>query len=519
MPNKYKPLTAEEKAEARKRYSEYVDKINAYFTSVGKPTIDKEQGLNDLEASFNDEEKVAKYRLSSEIKNKEEKQTEIIRRLGEKYKGIAVHDEKNYIARGIKFMMKTDGSEASEKYNEELVKTYYRNPEDFTHNVLKELVTYNPKELFEIGNDEVKKLEFTLNNRPLCALSNEFINISRMQGLNVPSGVSHSLECITGLMEHVAKTGSNPTRYADLDFFAFPKLSREQAFEVERNSRAVFGGKLTQGQKDVLLPKHGGQMSFEEYANKLKKEGFNFDQEQPFTKYKAVKTDPITNEKVEVSLNDLIEKKPNVTLEARNYEEIQNITDNITGQRRLRYNLEFQKRLGNNDGKPYNIFRAEKEMKGSLWDRWFHRPSSGFKGFMRALKDYSNPRSEHYLDKTDLMRWAKMANFDINGNRLQATSEIDRRRMEFVDNTIKTVNDMERDEAKINAAIADEIASKSVQDPDSIKKEPVFENEKSLEDVFGEDYFKEGVDLDKSFIVAKDAEDELSEDDQEIVIE
>ena len=218
MPYKYKPLTAEEKEEARRRYSEYVDKINAYFASVNKPLLNKEQGLKDLEVSFNDEEKVAKYRLSKEIDETEKKQKEILKQLEEKYKGIAVHDEKNYLARGIKFMMKTDGSKESEKYNEDLVKAYYKNPEDFAHNTLKELINYNPKELLEIGNDEIKQLEFVRDNRALCQFSNEFINISRMQGLNVPKDVQHSLECTTGLMEHVAKTGNNPTQYKDCKY-------------------------------------------------------------------------------------------------------------------------------------------------------------------------------------------------------------------------------------------------------------------------------------------------------------
>ena len=512
MPNKYKPLTNEEKAEARKRYSEYVDKINAYFASVGKPSLDKGQGLKDLEASFNDETKVAKYRIANEAQEREEKQTQLIKQLGEKYKGIAVHDEKNYLARGIKFMLKTDGSKESEKYNDDLVKAYYKNPEDFTHNYFKTLINYDPKELFEIGNDEVKQLEFARDNPALCKFSNEFINISRMQGLNVPKDVSHSLECITGLLEHVAQTGRNPTQYKDLDFFAFPKLTNEQMFEVMRNSRTIFGKGLTAGQKQALTPNRGGTKSFIEYVRPLQDLGFDFAKENPFTKYKAVETDPDTHEEKEVSLNDLIDKKPNVTLKPRSYEEIENINDNITGQFKLKYNFEFQKRLGKNIGKPYNVFNAEKEMKGNLWDRWFHRPSNGFKGFMNALKDYSNPKSSGHLDKTELLRRAKFVNYDINGNRLVPTSEIERRRMEFVDNTIKTLTEMEQEDAKIREEINKDIASKSVEDPSAIKKEPAFDNDKELEEVFGEENLNSN-DLDKSFILLKDDESEISDDD------
>ena len=517
MPNKYKPLTEAEKAEARKRYTEYVDRINTYFATANKPLLDKEQGLKDLEASFNDEVKVAKYRLSNEIDEMEKKQTEILKRLEEKYKGIAVHDEKNYLGRGIKFMMKTDGSKESEKYNDELVQTYYRNPEDFTHNVLKSLVNYDPKELFEIGNDEVKQLEFARDNRATIAFSNEYINISRMQGLNVPKDVQHSLECTTGLMEHVAKTGREPTQYKDLDFFAFPKLDKDQAHEVLWNSRAIFGKPLTDGQKKALSSKTGGVKSFSEYANELKEHGFDFTKEHPFTKYKAVETNPETKEEKEVSLNDLLDKKPNVTLKERSYEEVQNIENNITGQFKLKYNLEFQKRLGKNMGKPYNIFNAEKEMKGNLWDRWFHRPSTPFKGYMKALKDYSNPKSDHYLDKKNLQRWAYLSNYDINGNRHEATSEIERKRMEFVDNTWKTLIQMEKDDAKITEQINNEIESKSVQDPASIQKEPAFDDDKELEDLLGKDNLEKGADyLDKSFIVDKEDKAEASNDEEEI---
>lgn len=513
MPNKYKPLTAEEKNEARKRYLNYVDKINAYFASTGKPLLDKDQGLKDLEASFNDEVKVAKYRISKEIKEREEKQTELVHQLDEKYKGIAVHDQKDYLARGIKFMLKTDGSKESEKYNDDLIKAYNKNPEDFTHTYLKSLLKYDPKELMEIGNDEIKKLEFVRDNDALCAFCNEYINIVRMRNLNVPKEVSHSLECISGLMEHVAKTKKDPTKYSDIDFFAFPKLDQEQSFDVLRNSRTVFGGPLTQGQKDALNPVNNrGLKSFADYANELKAFGFDFSKENPFTKYKAVETNPETNEEKEVSLYDLIDKKPNVTLKERDYEEVINLTDNITGQRKLKYNFEFQKRLGNNIGKSYNIFSAEKEMKGSLWDRWFNRPSIGFKGFMKALKDYSNPASENYLDKKNLLKWGHLANNDIFGNKLQATSEIERKRMEFVDNTIKTVREMEADDAKINEQIDNEIVSKFVKDPAIIKREPAIDDDKALEDVVGKENLEKGYeDLDKSFYVQKD-DDSISMD-------
>lgn len=184
----------------------------------------------------------------------------------------------------------------------------------------------------------------------------------------------------------------------------------------------------------------------------------------------------------------------------------------------MKYNLEFQKRLGKNIGKPYNVFNTEKEMKGNLWDRWFNRPSVGYKGFSRAMKDYTNPKSEHYLDKEHLKYWAYLSNYNINGKKLEPTLDIERRRMEFVDQTLDTLTEMERDEAKITEQINNDIASKSVQDPASIKREAVFDNDKSLEDIFGKENLKEGIDLNKSFIVQKD-EDDVSNDDQEMELE
>ena len=516
MPNKYKPLTEEEKKEIQRRYIEYVDKINAYFAANNRPQLDKYKGMKDLKASFNDEEKVAKYRLSSDMKKKEEKQTEIMKRLDEKYKGIAVHDEKNYLARGIKFMLKTDGSKESEKYNDDLVRTYYKNPEDFTHNTLKSLINYNPKELIEAGNDEIKQMEFASNNYALCAFSNEFIDISRMQGLNVPSDVKNSLECTKGLMEHVGQAKKNAARYDDLDYFAFPKLNEEQRMEVLHNSRQIFGGPLTDGQKRELMPSPKGIKSFADYAKGLEDVGFDFNQEHPFTRFKAVQTNPETLEEKEVSLYDAINKKENVTLQARTDEEVEKINNNITGQYKLKYNFEFQKRLGKNNGKPYNIFKTEKEMKGNLWDRWFHRPSTRFKGFMKALKNYSDPKNGNYLDKKNLLRWAYMSNYEIGGKKYEPTSEIERQRMEFVDNTIKTIRDMERDEAQINEQINKDIASVSVKDPDSIKREPAFGDDKALEELLGKENLKEGIDLNKAFIAEKEDEVEASNDNQEM---
>ena len=81
-----------------------------------------------------------------------------------------------------------------------------------------------------------------------------------------------------------------------------------------------------------------------------------------------------------------------------------------------------------------------------------------------------------------------------------------------------TLTEMERDEAKITEQINNDIASKSVQDPASIKREAVFDNDKSLEDIFGKENLEEGIDLNKSFIIQKDG-DEVSNDDQEMELE
>ena len=84
--------------------------------------------------------------------------------------------------------------------------------------------------------------------------------------------------------------------------------------------------------------------------------------------------------------------------------------------------------------------------------------------------------------------------------------------MEFVDNTIKTLTEMEREDAKIREEINKDIASKSVEDPSAVKKEPAFDNDKELEEVFGEENLNSN-DLDKSFILLKDDESEISDDD------
>ena len=52
----------------------------------------------------------------------------------------------------------------------------------------------------------------------------------------------------------------------------------------------------------------------------------------------------------------------------------------------------------------YNYNNLEKESKGGFFDKIFRKPSNQFKAYMSALKDYNDPNSKDYLNKSRLTK-------------------------------------------------------------------------------------------------------------------
>ena len=397
MPN-YKPLTQEEKDQIVKQHEKQMQEINTFFTKGGLAPLDATEQRKLLEERMNDENMVARYRLSQEIAELDKQYTKAYKDIIGEFK----LPTNNYLSRSIKFLLKIDGSEESKNYNRGLLETYTKHPEEFTYKRIKNLMNYDPKELIEIGNDKVKLMEFYKNNMALCNEANEFGDAMNQKALGITKKLDAAKDSFKVLVQKINYGGTVCGESNSLTFFSLPKLSDDKNQLIYNHIRNVFPGKEEMEARRVYegYQRDKNNESLAGIISKLEAKSLTFNK-NPFLKYKALETNPETGKVKEVSLLDYANEKENVTVVERSSDEIERL-NNITSKFEIKYSNEFQKRLGARLGKAYNIFNMQKEMAGGFFDRMFRKPSPEFKDFMQRLADFTNPEKEGFLDKEGL---------------------------------------------------------------------------------------------------------------------
>ena len=151
----------------------------------------------------------------------------------------------------------------------------------------------------------------------------------------------------------------------------------------------------------------------------------------------------------------------------------------INNARDIEYLNVWQKNFSNNyEKQPFNLEAIKEANKGGFFERMFRRTSTQYKAFIQALKDYNDPKSENYLNK-DLLRERAEDYFNYkteNGVSFSRLDETSRGRLQLVSAVIKTINEMERDNEKVERQI-----DKNLEEEQVVVRES-FLNEKAVED-------------------------------------
>ena len=465
MPKKVLEFTDEEKASIKKDFDINFEYINKFFKTNGLKELNYEDELNKLNAKLNDERNVKLYRLANEVKEKKTAHSKALREAEETITNelkaqaqkegkdaskvkFEVPSHKDYLSRDITFMMKTDGSEESKIYNINLLKTYAKNPEAFTHNEMKKVLSFDPKPVVDLGNDEVKLMEYCKDNIAFCTECQDIWSAS-CHSLVTPE-FKEALNSIKGLTEKINRGDNLVSKYSSLAFLTLPDISKDKASMLFINKAKIklfpprTEPKTFSKALDVARGVFDTVQSPAEYYQKLQAKGLVIDKDL-FLKYKCVETNPKTGEKHETSFDDLIEGKENVTFELRTPEELKRL-GYISKQIGEPLTNEFSRVLGEKRGKAFNQEDVEKEMKGGWFARWFRKPSREFKDFMQALKDYNDPTRKGYLNKDALAAAGNkyLSHVENNGGlNPQNMNSTRKARFELVQNTIASLNDIE----------------------------------------------------------------------------
>ena len=479
MPN-YQPLTQEEREQIKQKFQEYIAKYNDYFKKAGLKELDVEEEEKKLEERMNNEEMVARYRISQEINAKDEACTKAF----DEAKGNLVFKE-DFLDRSIKFLLKTDDTPEAKEYNKELLKAYAEHPVEMAHNRIKNMMNYDPTPLINISTDKVKAAEFYRDNMALCMEANEFGGTFGQKHLGISKELYEARESMAGMIQNINYVSCYLPEANGMEFFAMPVLSKDKANLVYLNAEKIFNVEKTPKDiQNVLKAQRGDydkKMSTKEFYEKLSEKGVKVDK-NVFLKYKFVQTDPETNKQTLVGAYSVVEGKPNITVVERTKEEIVKLNE-ISKAFQDKYRAEFQSRLGVKRQQEFNMENIETEMKGGFFARIFRKPSNEFKEYMAALKEYNDPASKNYLNRDNLKTKgeAYMTHVNRSGKPIERMDALRQKRANMVKDTLAVVDKMEKDDSKIRGEI-----NKSINDllPKElgIPKNCAIENENDLDD-------------------------------------
>ena len=394
---KYKPFSKEEKEKIIARHKEIVDELNKHL-----PYGQKLKYNENLEKELDKPESAALYRIGQEFHQKQLQQKAILNQMEGKY---GKRPESNCMSRSLQYVFDTSGTKEAEKYNERIYRDYMQDPAKVAYQRYKDMLNFNPREVFDTHNDKVKLAEYYAKTYPLCEEAFVFYSSVGKSGPN-----KEMKEAITSMKKplEVLSYPANIVKNAhDLDNFAFPDISAQQveayfnnAHEDIMNLSPTVNAKLNFALEEAVMDKPW------QYFGKLQRQNIPLES-GAFLKYKPVKRIENNGEVTfkEVSYDELMaSKQGQVVLKQRSEDEIFKIrcmNKSFTKQYTKWWGKEFQEIRGEQGN--FNLEQIEKRHKGGFFENYiWHSTSKEYKEMIQAMKDFHNPESEHFGDKVHL---------------------------------------------------------------------------------------------------------------------
>ncbi len=490
-------LTDEEKQEATIKFEFLFEKLNAYFKTNKMPELNYQEEKAKLEQRLNDPKMVGRYRLSKEISDLKKAKADAY----EIAKKAIVGDQKdlgidnNHLSRSIELLMKTDNSQESKEYNIKLLTSYINDPDGFTRERLKNIMTFDPTELINIGDDQLKLLEFYKNNMAFCQECNDFASSSIIDKMNPPLSkeFKDANLAIANFTERVHFGTMISPESNSLEFFAYPEFSEELNDKLFRDTTKIFGAsKATKEQKTVLQYRGTTSVNLHKplssLVDKMKAKGLVVDKNL-FLKYKAYEVNPQTKEIKEVGIKAYLEDKPNVKIALRSPDEIERLVRFAPeGYKEKLHNVFLDKFNNKTNREKYSYEEINNKMKGGFFAKIFRRPSKEFNTFMKALKDYNDPKNVNYLNKTRLTKAGNAYikhvenNGGLNVDNMNSTRKM---RYDLVKNTMDTFDEMNHE--KVEDKLYNENANNIIKEPAFKENDIILENQVNKNDIVLED--------------------------------
>ena len=423
MPKKYQPLTKEEKKAILKKHQEYIDKFNVIIAQdVSRTSIAAQSGDdpvpflefdNGIFEKMENEDEIAVYRLSSEIKDIHNRQQEIMNELSEAH-GAVYNDASFLVAKAFK----TDNSAYAKAYNTKLYQEFQNNPNKVIAMLYKKVLNYDPKQLAAVGDNKKDLLEYYKNNHEIIDLADSVEQFRRTAAMidqndEFASAFDNELNeplKIIAYPARLAKVASDP------DYFAFPDLFKDQA-EAIKNYEQDNLQNYSEGLKQHILDS-ADETNTTTYMPKNYFECIEIAGGKVNSKF--LTTQRIFEENhVGPELGQTISFK-DLCVPFRDDEQVLKVgTKNGPVPLRIRcvnrvgaenYLSVWRKEVNRGRGRQgdFDANAVRGQLKGGIWERYIRRNTSAqWKEFINEFENYNDPESDHFLDKATLRECAE----------------------------------------------------------------------------------------------------------------
>ena len=452
----YKPLTQAEKQEIINRHHFLVDKMNEALG--GALQYEDEAILRKLE----DPKEVAVYRMYQENVAREAQRQTILESLETKYGPNTIQN--NPLSRTFKFYLKLSNDPKDIEYNEKLYQDYITNPDKIVYREYSKLLDINPQTFIDMGDDKQAMAEFYMENTLLVEAAYSISSATGGDAAKANGAFKQALASMKKPIENLNELG-NVVKRGGIDSLAMPTLTMEQA-PMALMARDLFQGnpypELTEVMNGKMAELTGTVDTPYGYFKKFQDYGLNVNDPDFLVKYKAIKTDPETGERTEVSFDDLFKKDdPNVRIEKRTKDEMFQIRS-VTTVFQEKYAERFQSRVASRLNQAiFDANQIEKDHQGGWLERnIFFSTSPEWTAFMDAFKNFNDPKHPDYLRKDILKPKAQAYRDHQTAKGYRSLAEMkgtSLKRGTLAQTVIDVCDDLDRQEAQIKEDIDIEI--------------------------------------------------------------
>ena len=447
-------LTREEKQALLAEHKAYIDDFNSHLPDNMKIPFDQAAFM----AKLDDPEEVAHYRRSQLRQEKLEAQRRIYENL--KAKHGQAREGKEFLARVIQYSLKTDGSDESNQYNEQLYQDFLNHPEKLLYQKLQALMNFNPSTLYESFGDKAALSDIYDANQALCEDAYAFDSLISQDAAD---WVNPEFKAAVNSMKKPFETlcEAKKAAYANVGsaYLTMPSLTPEQAMILMGSGPQYAGADAKFEVLNTVMNAVGKSAQIEqpmEYYDRLRSYGLNPNRNF-FLSHVAEHRLP--NGTIEtVSFDELLKHPddPSYNVRPRTEREIWRIR-NVSKEFEGEYLALFQRKFQSNahDNRPFDFARIKDANKGNVFERYLFRTSREYKNFIKAFEDFNNPASKDYLDKAKLRRAAEayQAHKQAQGKSYEQMDQTSRGRTDLVQNVIDSLDFMEQREQEIRQQI------------------------------------------------------------------